>query len=95
MPAMDLTTPFDPRIDRLSKKIQEIRERTGQEQGEALDATMDDAMDVVEQNLGRQEAREAEMSLNSLGDELSGQMDAMHHLDPAKVADLISDPFED
>jgi len=91
MPATELTSPFDPRIDQLSQKIQEIRNRSTQQR----DNTMDDAMNVVEQNLGRQEADKAELSLQSLSGELSAQEAAMHYLNPAKVADLISDPFED
>lgn len=91
MPAMDLTSPFDPGIDRLSKKIQEIRERSTGKRND----TMDDAMDVIEHNLGRQEAREAEMSLEGLSQELAAQGAALHSLDPSKIADLLSDPFED
>lgn len=91
MPGMDLTTGFDPNIDQLSRKIQEIRERKSTVRSD----TMDGAMDVVENNLGRKEANEAQMSLQGLGDELALQQEAMHRLDPMKVADLISDPFED
>lgn len=88
MPAIDRIQPiFEARIEQVGKKIEEIKSRSA--------GGMDEAMDVVEQNLGRQEAREAEMSLQGLGDELSAQEAAMHRLDPAKVADLISDPFED
>ena len=91
MPAMDLTSPFDPRIDQLSQKIQEIRSRST----EKRDTTMDDAMDVVETNSGRKEATQAEMSMQGLTQELAAQGAAMHSFDPARVADLISDPFED
>lgn len=91
MPGMELTTGFDPRIDQLSKKIRELRERSATERGD----TMDGAMNVVEQNLGRQEAREAEMNLQGLSAELAAQGAGMHSLDPMKVADLINDPFED
>lgn len=88
MPALDRIQPiFEARIEQVGKKIEEIKSRSGE--------GLDDAMNVVEQNLGRQEAREAEMSLMALGDELSAQEAAMHRLDPAKVADLISDPFDD
>jgi len=91
MPGMELTSAFDPRIDQLSKKIQEIRNR----KSTGMDDTMDGAMNVVEQNLGRKEARQAEMSLIGLSDEMATQQAASHSLDPMKVADLISDPFDD
>lgn len=91
MPSMDLTTGFDPSIDQLSRKIQEIRDRKATDRSD----TMDGAMDVLESNLGRKEANEAQMSLQGLGDELAAQQEAIHRLDPMRVADLISDPFED
>ncbi|QJB55708.1 hypothetical protein [Pseudodesulfovibrio sp. zrk46] len=91
MPATDLSTPFDFNIDNLSQKIQKIRDR----KGEARDNTMDDAMNVVEQNLGRQETHQASMALQGLSEELAAQEAAIYSLDPAKVAQLIADPFED
>ena len=91
MPGMELTTGFDPRLDQLSKKIQEIRERKGAQRTE----TMDDAMNVVDQNTGRSEARQAEMSMQGLSEELVAHSAAVHSIDPAKIADLLSDPFED
>lgn len=87
MPGLESTQGFDFRIDQISRKVQEIRER----RTDGLDA----AMNVVEDNLGRGQAREAELSLMGLAGELSTQQAAMHLLDPAKVADLISDPFEE
>lgn len=91
MPGMELSG-FDPRIDQLSKKIQEIRER----REASLDNAMDGAMDVVEQNHGRQEAQAAQMTLEGLGDELLiQQRAAAHSLNADKVAMLIADPFDD
>ena len=91
MPAIDLTSPFDPRIDQLSQKIQEIRNR----KTEVRDETMDDAMGVVENNIGRKEAVQAEMNLQGLSEGLATHGAGMHQLNAATVADLISDPFED
>ena len=91
MPGMERAQGFDPRIDQLTRKIQEIRNRSAQ----GVDGELDGAMDMVEQNLGRNEAREAEMSLQGLAGELAAQGASSHALDPMKVADLISDPFED
>lgn len=91
MPGMELSG-FEPRIDQLSRKIQEIRERKEAN----LDTAMDGAMDVIEQNIGRQEAREAQMTLEGLGDELLIQQKAAaHSLSADKVAMLIADPFDD
>ncbi len=87
MPGLESTQGFDFRIDQISRKVQEIRER----KTDGLDA----AMNVVGDNLGRDQAREAEMSLKGLAGKLLTQQSAMHLLDPAKVADLISDPFEE
>lgn len=91
MPGMELTTPFDPRIDQISKKIQEIRNRSAAQRGD----TMDGAMNVVEQNLGRKEAKQAELSMQGLSAQLLEHGAGIHSLDPMKVADLISDPFDD
>ncbi len=90
MPGMELSG-LDPRLDQMSQKIQEIRDRKNAN----LDSTMDNAMGVVEQNLGHQEAQAAHMSLAGLGEELSLQQEAIHSLDPAKVAMLLADPFDD
>lgn len=68
-------------------RIQELKARAAE--------GLDDAMAVVAKNLGREEAKEAESALAGLGDELAAQEAAMHHLDHARVMDLISDPFED
>jgi hypothetical protein len=87
MPGLESTHGFDFRIDQISKKVQEIREKKTDD--------LDTALGAVERNGGRTEAREATMSLLGLADELKAQQGAMHRLDPAKVADLISDPFED
>lgn len=95
MPGMDLTTSFDPRIDQLSQKIQEIRQRKEQSTAQAMDATMDDAMNVVDRNTGRSEAREAGKGLAALSPEMLAQGVEAHSLNADRVADLISDPFED
>lgn len=87
MPGIERAQGFEPRHEQVNKKIQELKAQAA----EGLDA----AMNIVEKNLGRQEAREASMSLEGLGEELSVQGAAMHRLDPMTVADLISDPFED
>lgn len=91
MPGIELGG-FNPRIDQLSQKIQEIKERKS---AANLDATMDSAMGVVEQNLGKNEVQAAHMSLEGLSEELAMQQVAAHSLDPAKVASLIADPFDD
>ena len=87
MPGIERAQGFEPRVEQANKRIQDLKARAA----EGLDA----AMGVVEKNLGREEAREAEMSLEGLGAELSAQESAIHHLDHSKVMDLISDPFED
>ena len=87
MPGLESTQGFDFRIDQISRKVQEIREKKTDD--------LDTAMDAVESNSGRSEAGKAAMSLLGLGDELAAQQAAMHRLDPARVAELISDPFED
>ena len=90
MPGLELNI-FDSRIDQVSKKLQEIKSRDTND----LDETMDTAMNAVENATGRQEAKEAQFSVAAIADELAVQEAAMHHLDAAKVASLISDPFED
>ncbi|QGY39843.1 hypothetical protein GM415_06805 [Pseudodesulfovibrio cashew] len=95
MPAMEPTSGFDPRIDQLTRKIQELRERRGGAQGGSVDAAMDSAMDMVERNTGRREAREAGSALQGISLEQFAQGTEAHSLDPGKVADLIADPFEE
>ena len=87
MPGIERAQGFDPRTEQVSKRIQELKARAAE--------GLDEAMGVVEKNLGRREAREASSGLNSLSAELSAQGAAIHSLDPQRVADLISDPFED
>lgn len=92
MPGIELlSTPLDPTLDRLSSKIQEIRDR----KNTTTDTTVDNAIDMVGQNLGRKEAREADLSMQGLSMDLIQQGASAHSLDPAIVADLIADPFED
>lgn len=87
MPAIEQIQGFQPRTDPARDRIQELKARAAE--------GLDDALGAVARNLGRDEAREAEQSLAGLDKELVAQSKAMHHLDPARVADLISDPFED
>lgn len=87
MPGIERAQGFEPRTDQLRNRIQELKARAAE--------GLDDAMNIVEKNLGREEARQAASGLEGLGAELAAQEAAMHHLDPMKVADLISDPFED
>lgn len=91
MPGIEHANIFEPRIDELSRKVQEIRER----RTDPVEATMDDAMQVVEQNVGRSEARDAEQTMQALAEELAVQGAAVHGLDAGRVADLIADPFDD
>lgn len=99
MPVMELKpTPFDPALDSLSSKIQQIRARKegpAATNGKTVEASMDSAMDVVGSNLGRKEARGATDTMQSLSMEMVQQGAEAHFLDPAVVADLIADPFED
>lgn len=96
MPAMEfMPTPLDPTLDTLSSKIQEIRDRKARESGQTVEASMDDAVEMVGANLGRQEARGATESMHGLSMALVQQGAEAHSLDPAVVADLIADPFED
>ncbi|MEF2231414.1 MAG: hypothetical protein V3571_10840 [Pseudodesulfovibrio sp.] len=78
---------LDYSIDSISRKVQALRERRT--------SALDDALQVVDDNTGHAQARMAGLSLEGLAGELSAQGAAMHHLDPARIADLISDPFED
>jgi hypothetical protein len=94
MHGIDMITGLEPRIDRLSRKIQELRENA-RRSDDGLDNALDNALDLVERNGGRREAAEAAESLLGLSDELSMQGVGLHGLDPARVADLISDPFAD
>lgn len=75
-----------PAIDPARKRIQELKARAAE--------GLDDALTVVAKNLGKEETQAAQNSLRELGDELRVQA-ASHSLDAARVADLISDPFED
>lgn len=87
MPGLESTQGFDFRIDQISRKIQKIKEKKTDD--------LDAAMEAVKSNSGRSEAREATITLSGLADELSARGGSMHLLDPARVADLISDPFEE
>jgi len=92
MPAIEfMTTPLDPTLDRLSSKIQEIRDRKSQ----PSESSLDSAMDMVSSNSGRQEARSASTSVQGLSMEMVQQGAEAHVLDPAMVASLIADPFDD
>lgn len=87
MPAIQPVQHPNSRQDQMANRIQELKARAAE--------SLEDAMNVVEQNLGRREADEATLKLKGLPQELSIQEAAMHYLEPSKVADLISDPFED
>ena len=87
MPGIERVQGFDPSPEQANKRIQELKARAAE--------GLDEAMNVVEKNLGRREAREATMGLKGLAAELSIQESAIHSLDPARVADLIADPFDD
>lgn len=85
MPAIEQIRIQEPAVGR--DRIQELKARAA--------GALDDALGVVAQNLGRDEARKAETSAMGLGEELAAQEAALHSLDHAKVMDLIADPFED
>jgi len=87
MPAIEQTQFHGTNTDIVRDRIQELKARAAE--------GLDDALNLVAKNLGREEAKVAENSLAGLGEELSNQEAAMHSLDPLKVLDLISDPFED
>jgi hypothetical protein len=89
MPGIERSQGFEFRIDQLSKKIQELR---GDQQSSG---GLDEGLDVVEQNTGRQAASEAVMNMRALTGELSLHGESLHGLDAARVAELISDPFGD
>ena len=86
MPGLDPLN-LDLSIDSVSRKVQALRERRNN--------ALDDALQVVDDNVGRARPDEAALSLKGLEGELAIQGAALHHLDPARIADLISDPFED
>lgn len=79
---------------RIQQDVTATRDRIQELKARAAEG-LDDALSVVSRNLGREEAREAGNSLAGLGEELAAQEASMHHLDAARVADLIADPFED
>ncbi len=85
MPAIEQIQIQEPA--RGHDRIQELKARAA--------GALDDALNVVSKNLGREEARQAETSAKGIGSELAAQEAAMHHLDHATVMDLIADPFDD
>lgn len=87
MPGLERLQSIDHNIDSVSRKVQELRERRN--------GSLDAAMNVVDDNSGRAEAREAGLSLESLAGELSAQGLALHNLDRSHLVDLLSDPFEE
>nr|WP_321259917.1 hypothetical protein [uncultured Pseudodesulfovibrio sp.] len=86
MPAIEQTQFHGTNTDIVRDRIQELKARAAE--------GLDDAMNIVSKNLGREEAKSAENSLAGLGEGLTSQDAAIHTLDPLKVLDLISDPFE-
>ncbi|MDD3313195.1 hypothetical protein [Pseudodesulfovibrio sp.] len=87
MPGLERLQSIDHNIDSVSRKVQELRERRN--------GSLDAAMNVVDDNSGRAQAREAGLSLESLTSELSAQGLALHNLDRSRLVDLLSDPFEE
>ncbi|WP_419786142.1 hypothetical protein [Pseudodesulfovibrio sp.] len=87
MPGLENLHSIDFNIDSISQKVQKLREKRT--------SALDVAAGVVEDNSGRAQAGEAAVSLRSLSNDIATQGLGLHHLDPAHVADLISDPFED
>nr|WP_321513314.1 hypothetical protein [uncultured Pseudodesulfovibrio sp.] len=87
MPAIEQTQRHGHSTDIVRDRIQELKAKAAE--------GLDDALNIVAKNLGREEAKGAENSLAGLGEALSSQDTAIHALDPLKVLDLISDPFED
>lgn len=84
MPAIE-QIQIQPRTDAGRERISELKAKAAE--------GLDDALNLVARNLGREEAAEAEDSLQGL--DLAGQESGVHRLDHARVLDLISDPFED
>ncbi|BDQ34238.1 hypothetical protein [Pseudodesulfovibrio portus] len=68
-------------------RIRELKARAAE--------ALDNAMNVVTENLGRAEAVEARESLAEMDTALAAQEAPAHRLDLARVMDLIADPFED
>ncbi|MBG0790571.1 MAG: hypothetical protein H0S80_08765 [Desulfovibrionaceae bacterium] len=84
MPGIESVRIQKPAVD--NDRIRELKNRAA--------AALDDALGVVAQNLGREEARRADVSLAGLNG-LSGDDAPAHSLNIDRVMDLIADPFED
>lgn len=91
MSGIELVNVLEPRLDKLSQKVQEIRER----RAEDIEVTMDGAMDVLDHTVGRNEAAEAGATMQSLAQSIAEEGLSAHGLNAGRVADLIADPFED
>ncbi len=85
MPAIDPVRA--PESSAREERIQELKLRAAQ--------ALDSALDVVDANLGRAEARQADRTLLGLDVARAEQEQPAHRLDAARVMDLIADPFED
>lgn len=85
MPAIDPIRIQEPVAD--NDRIRELKARAT--------AALDDALDVVADNLGREEARKADLSVAGLDGSLDVEDAPAHQLDMARVMELIADPFED
>lgn len=85
MPAIDPIRIQEPVSEK--ERISELKARAA--------GALDDALDVVADNLGRAEALEADQSLSGLEESLAAEEGPAHRLDMARVMDLIADPFED
>lgn len=87
MPGLERMQTLDLNIDAVSRKVQELRGRRT--------ATLDAALNVVDENSGRTLPRSAAgLSLDGLAGELAAQSSALHDLDVAHLVDLLSDPFD-
>lgn len=85
MPAIDPILRQDPTAGK--DRIQELKARAS--------AALDNALGVVAENLGREEARHAADSIPKLDMAQAAQEASAHNLNLARVMDLITDPFED
>ena len=94
MPALHRAAGLESRIDGLNRQVEEVRRRTAPPATEGRDQTLDGAMALVEDNLGRDAARTA-ADLAGLAQELVVQASHSAALDPVRVAELLRDPFAD
>lgn len=84
MPAIDPIRRQEPAAG--EDRIRELKARAAE--------ALDNAMDVVTENLGRTEALQARESLTEMDAAMASREAPAHRLDLARVMDLIADPFE-